>query len=145
MRKALIMLATVAALAACGGGGEPRAEAADTVSPSSSSSSASSTSKAPTSPSPAPSPALSPEMRQQVFVTFLEGQGFIPTYSTAEVAVDLAGALCGRYDDGASYEDVVGVLLAAGIPAFEAGGFEGAAVTAFCPEHAGKRTGQGPA
>jgi hypothetical protein len=80
-------------------------------------------------------------MREHMFVTFLEGKGFIPEYMNAEVAVKLAGALCGRYAIGASYEDVVSVLLEGGIPPFEAGGFEAAAVTAFCPEHADKRTG----
>lgn len=136
MRKALIAVVAVAALAGCGGGEESSAEETTAASSSSSSSPAPSMSAA-----PEPSATLAPEMRDKVFVTFLEQRGFVPTYATAEAAVDLADALCGRYDGGASYEDVVGVLLAGGVPAAEAGGFEGAAVTAFCPEHSGERTG----
>lgn len=145
MRKALIVTAVVAVLAGCGGQkSDNQAVSASTASTSSSSSATPTTSKAPapTATSSTTPPGLSPEMRQQVFTTFLGGQGFIPKYMNADTAVQLADALCGRYDGGASYEDVVGVLLAGGIPAFEAGGFEGAAVTAFCPEHSGKRTGQ---
>ncbi len=145
MRRALTILATAAAavtLTGCGGDDSGDDAAATTAA--SSSSAASTSSARPTrSPSTTPSatPTLSQEMTRQVFVNFLEGRGFIPTYMDGDVAVQLAEALCGRYDNGASYEDVVGVLLNGGIPAYEAGGFEGAAVTAFCPEHSDKRTG----
>lgn len=133
MSKTVWVLSAAVLLSACSS-----EEPTETAAPSSTSSAATTTA-APTS-SPL-APTLSPEMREQAFVTFLEGKGFIPKYATASEAVDLAGALCGRYDGGSSYEDVIGVLLAGGVSAFEAGGFEGAAVTAYCPEHATRRAG----
>lgn len=139
MRRAIatpvLLLAALAASVACesGGSNESTASEATAASPASTFSTPRTT--------PAPSNELSPEMREQLFVTFLEGKGFVPMYMSAEVAVQLAGALCGRYATGATYEDVVSVLLDGGISPFEAGGFEGAAVTAFCPEYADKRQG----
>ena len=138
MRKALIALAAAATLTACGGGEEPAA--GDTLSATSSSSATRSLSPAPSSS--AAVPTLAPTAKEQAFVTFLEGRGFIPTYATADVAVVLANALCSRFDQGFSYEDVLAVLLDGGIPVADAGAFEGVAVSAFCPEHTGKRTGE---
>lgn len=145
MRRGLLAAALLVGLTACGGGADESDGAAETatVTRTTTTTTAAPPSSATASSSPAVSstPELSPEMREKIFVTFLEGQGFIPTYASAANAVKLAEALCKRYDAGASYEDVVGVLLDGGVPATDAGGFEGAAVTAYCPEHTSKRTG----
>ena len=136
MRRATVALlapavALCAALAGCSGGGDQ--SATPSTSEATARSTAAESSAAETSGFA--SDQLTDAEVEAQFGDFVESQGYAAGVSQAS-AVQLGRAICLRYDTGGAYVDVEPILTDGGLSAADAGGFNAAAIVAFCPEHA---------
>lgn len=71
------------------------------------------------------------------FEDFVREEGFASTDADVEAMVALAASICAAYDRDVSFVDIIKTAAeAGGYSSYEAGQINGAATTAYCPEHA---------
>lgn len=66
--------------------------------------------------------------------TIKDNTDYFDSGSTKDI-VNLADAVCGAFDSGATLEEVGALMIDEGAPPYDAGFFVGASVSYACPEH----------
>ena len=72
---------------------------------------------------------------EAAFISAMEAAGVVPQHGTASGAVDLARAICLRYEAGGRFVDVMAVLAEGEMSLDQMIDMEQAATLHYCPEH----------